>query len=83
MPMPKDEAVCQSCQSNNLYGVQAKCSDLYTGYYKGHYKQGYVPYDLNIGGGDYVEFILCLDCGQIQAKFPLKKMKLTKDWKQF
>jgi hypothetical protein len=32
---------------------------------------GYVPDDLGIGGGDYVEFDMCLTCGQVQGKFPL------------
>jgi hypothetical protein len=31
----------------------------------------YVPSDLGIGGGDDVQFDYCLDCGQIQGKFPL------------
>jgi hypothetical protein len=34
-------------------------------------EQGYVPRDLGIGGGDDVHFAYCLDCGQIQGKFPL------------
>jgi hypothetical protein len=34
---------------------------------------GYVPDNLNIGGGEYLEFEYCLDCGQIQAEFPLGK----------
>jgi hypothetical protein len=33
---------------------------------------GYIPYDLNIGGGDDVEFSVCLDCGKIQRDFPIK-----------
>jgi hypothetical protein len=30
-----------------------------------------VPRDLGIGGGDDVQLTYCLDCGQIQGKFPL------------
>jgi hypothetical protein len=26
---------------------------------------------MGIGGGDYVAFSYCLDCGQIQGDFPL------------
>jgi hypothetical protein len=37
----------------------------------GHHSHGYVPRDLGIGGGDDVHFDYCLDCGQIQGKFPL------------
>ncbi len=32
---------------------------------------GYVPNDLGIGGGDYVEFRLCLNCGQMQGNYPM------------
>jgi hypothetical protein len=31
---------------------------------------GYVPSGLNIGGGDYLEFKMCLDCGRVQGKVP-------------
>jgi hypothetical protein len=37
----------------------------------GRHEHGYVPRDLGIGGGDDVHFAYCLDCGQIQAAFPL------------
>lgn len=37
----------------------------------GKHAHGYVPRDLGIGGGDAIHFIYCLDCGQIQGKFPV------------
>ena len=37
----------------------------------GRHEHGYVPRDLGIGGGDDVQLAYCLDCGQIQGKFPL------------
>jgi hypothetical protein len=37
---------------------------------------GYVPMDLGIGGGDYMEISYCLDCGQIQGTWPLSKTNL-------
>jgi len=37
----------------------------------GGHQHGYVPRDLGIGGGDDVNFDYCLDCGQIQGRFPL------------
>jgi hypothetical protein len=37
---------------------------------------GYVPDDFGIGGGDYIEFHLCFDCGQLQGKFPLPMTEL-------
>jgi len=36
---------------------------------KSHY--GNVLYGIGIGGGDYVHFKYCADCGRIQGKFPL------------
>ena len=42
----------------------------------GHHLYGYVPRDLGIGGGDDVQFDYCLDCGQIQGKFPLPRTAL-------
>jgi len=34
---------------------------------------GYVPSNLGIGGGDYIEINYCLDCGQILSDdFPIK-----------
>jgi hypothetical protein len=36
----------------------------------GGHEHGYVARDLGIGGDD-VNFDYCLDCGQIQGKFPL------------
>ena len=38
---------------------------------------GYVKYNMNIGGGDEISFRYCLECGQLQGKFPLPKT--TKD----
>lgn len=31
---------------------------------------------MGIGGGDYVEFDYCLDCGQIQGTFPVPKHEI-------
>jgi len=33
--------------------------------------KGCVPSSIGIGSGDYIEFIYCLNCGQIQEKFPI------------
>ena len=34
-------------------------------------KNGYVPRNLGIGGGDYYEITVCLDCGQMQGDWPV------------
>jgi hypothetical protein len=67
----RNKMPCQKCESNRILVVNAKCSDLCAVSLNGAEKNGYVPDDLGIGGGDYIEFRLCLHCGQIQGKFPL------------
>lgn len=64
---------CKRCKSERVAKVTAKCSDLCFISVSNREHDGYVPRDLGIGGGDYVEFTYCLDCGQIAGKFPLGK----------
>lgn len=72
---------CRRCGGGRLAEICAKCSDLCSyslandGEKRGN---GYVPGDMGIGGGDYVEFSLCLDCGQIQAEFPVPETELER-----
>jgi hypothetical protein len=37
----------------------------------GHTHDGYMPDDVDLGGGDYVRFTVCLNCGQVQGEWPL------------
>lgn len=62
------------CGSERIASVSAKCSDCCCVKYspEDEYKDGYVPSDMGIGGGDYVEFEWCLDCGLIQGDFPVQ-----------
>lgn len=63
---------CQRCNADKVLDITAKCSDCcFVSYPDGNEHQGYVP-DLAVGGGDYVEFSYCSDCGQIQGDFPSK-----------
>lgn len=59
--------MCQRCGKNTIMTVVGKCSDMYCGDYPDN---GYVPSGLGIGGGDYIDFKLCLSCGQIQGEWP-------------
>lgn len=70
---------CQKCNSNRVVSVSAKCSDLCVIEYNGSSSNGYVPRDLGIGGGDYVDFSYCLECGQLQGIFPLATSEIEKD----
>jgi hypothetical protein len=67
---------CQRCKSNRVAEVRAKSSDMNSVSLSGKTDHGYVPGDMGIGGGDYVEFNWCLDCGQIQDTFPVGKCEM-------
>lgn len=74
---------CQNkkCGSKRVASVTAKCSDMFGMTIGEKEYNGYVPSDIGIGDkyGDYVEFNYCLDCGQIQGKFPLDKTGVEED----
>jgi hypothetical protein len=62
---------CQQCRSLRLALILARCSDMCSVDLAGKHTHGYVPRDLGVGGGDDLHFRYCLDCGQIQGRFPL------------
>lgn len=63
--------ICQKCQNDRVVRVNAKCDDRIHINLNGVEHDGYVPSDMNIGGGDYINAAVCLDCGQLQGKWPL------------
>jgi len=69
---------CSRCESERVAEVGGKCSDMFSAELGDSSHQGYVPDDLGIGGGDYLEFSFCLDCGQLQGKFPLPPAAIEK-----
>ena len=70
---------CQSCGSERIAEVGGKVSDLCYIAIGEQEHDGYVPQDMGIGGGDYLDFDFCLNCGQIQGMFPLPRTKLEGD----
>jgi hypothetical protein len=82
--------ICTKCNGKRVAQVIAKCSDCCHIYmedlkdpdnYPGY--NGYVPSDMGIVDedwqtGDYVSFHWCLDCGQIQGKFPVLAREVFK-----
>jgi len=64
---------CQNCGSKKLASITGKTSDCNNGYIEGVDFDGYVPDDIGIGGGDYIEFEWCLECGQIQGEWPCER----------
>jgi len=73
--------VCSNCKSGRLILICGKTSDLFSMRYKDKVYDGYVPSDLNIGSGDYIEFSYCLNCGKIQDDFPVKESIVNKSFR--
>lgn len=72
---------CSRCKSIRIANAGGKCSDLFgvsiqIDEENVQEHDGYVPDDLGIGGGDYMEVSYCLDCGQIQGTWPLPRTEL-------
>jgi hypothetical protein len=63
---------CQGCKGENVATVSSKCSDRCHWRADGIDVDGYVPEGVGIGGGDYVYFSYCFDCGQMQGEWPIK-----------
>ena len=59
------------CGSDRMMRISGKCSDCFNLHTDNVGYNGYVPYDMNIGGGDYLEMNICLDCGKVQGDFPI------------
>jgi hypothetical protein len=70
--------ICKGCKSPRILQVSAKCADCFTVAVGGHEHDGYVPGDLGIGDGDYVEFDMCMNCGRVQGSFPLAEAELER-----
>lgn len=70
---------CSKCASERIAHINAKCSDMCFVNIGDQEHDGYVPRDLGVGGGDYVEIDLCLACGHVQGEWPLPPTKLERD----
>ena len=70
---------CQRCNSNRIAYVSSHASDLHYVQINGKEHSGYLPYDLDLGGGDDLEMEICLDCGQVQGEFPIPTTKLEEN----
>jgi hypothetical protein len=63
---------CIRCGEDKILDISGKTSDCFSFALPDGSNSGstYVPGEIGIGRGDYVEFKYCLNCGQIQDKFP-------------
>ena len=71
----------ERCDSDQIVSIGAKCSDMCNVKWpsgKEVYDEG-APCEINIGGGDYVEFEMCLECGKVQGTFPVAEPKDPED----
>lgn len=68
---------CQRCQSERVAQVSARCSDLCFYSIGDVEKDGYVPDNVGIGGGDNVEVSYCLECGQLQGEWPVPEQNVA------
>lgn len=67
-----DTQKCQRCELPRVLSVSVKGSDMFSvSVLNQQARQGYLPGDLGIGSGDYLEMESCLACGQVQGSFPL------------
>lgn len=62
---------CQSCKSHRVATAHGSCKDLSYFCLGDTEHDGYFPEGVGLGPGEDIELDYCLDCGQIQGKFPL------------
>ena len=78
-------AECQTCHKDRIVNVGCKHSDMFwTKSAKFADYDGYSPEDMGITSGDYgdyLDFAYCLNCGQIQGRWPLPETWLEKGQK--
>ena len=74
---------CQKCKSERIASIYGKCNDLTQVSVDEHEHVGYFPHDLGLGGGDDIQFDVCLDCGQVKGEWPLPLSELESKTKEF
>ena len=69
---------CQKCQSERIASLDCKHDDRFSLYCEADdvdIQADYAPRIEDLCGGDNTRFRVCLDCGQMQGKFPKEKME--------
>lgn len=65
------------CAHTRRLSFSAKCSDMCSVKFPdGTKMEGYVPYGIGIGGGDYLSAVICVDC-KVVIDFPAAEDVLT------
>jgi hypothetical protein len=68
--------VCE-CGSDKIISISGKTADTCNTAFKDISVDGHVPRDIGVGGGDYIEFEYCGDCGVIQDFESLTEDEIT------
>lgn len=64
------------CENARMAVICGKTSDRCFASVGERESDGYVPSDMGIGGGDYIDFMYCLNCGKIKGNWPRPKCEL-------
>jgi len=71
MKNKKGEPVsCQTCNSDRIISISGKHSDAFYAQMNGKELEGYAPNIAGVCSGDYTNFSLCMECGQVQEDWP-------------
>jgi len=54
------------CDDPKIALINAKCEDQFMLRTKDIKYDGYVPYNLGLGGGEHLQFSVCLSCGKLE-----------------
>ena len=63
--------ICQRCESTRILEASAHADDRQAWRIGNKDGDGYLPGDFGIGRGEDMMIAVCLDCGQLQGKWPL------------
>ena len=64
---------CQTCKSDRVGFTYFALGSHLSLTINGDVYQGEVPMDTNLGQGKSVRLSICMDCGQVQGKWPMTK----------
>ena len=64
---------CQTCKSKNVAYAYFSLGSHFSLSMLGDVYQGELPMNINLGEGRNIKFKICMDCGQVQGEWPIKK----------
>jgi hypothetical protein len=69
---------CLKCKSERVLFISAKCNDMccFDVSWLEIEHDGYVPTIQEIGGDDYINMNICMECGQAQGLWPVNDKEI-------